>query len=509
MAAALVAQALLERYPSVESVTLLEAGTAVEARNRRTWLDYVTTGANPYREHQDLDSEVRSAPGGVGLTESRLFVRGGSTEHWGGWAPRFKPEDFHLQSAAGRELDWPFGYDELEPYYAAAEQALGVMGHSAESVPPRRGRSYPYEAPPFTQADGVIIAALENEGIAHSHLPIARFADRCITTGTCKYCPVGARYAASMTLDHLERAHGPSGRFELRLDSVVRSVAMAAPHRAGGVDYLDRATRAVRRLPSDVVILAAGAIESPKILLASHHPRWPHGLGNQSGHLGRHFKFHPMLRAEGVLPSNPSRIHQEIDFPTLCSRHFDDETHQHTGKLFFVRSVPAPDIGVEALMANGRELAFIEDATRGAMRLTLSGFVEPFSSPADRIALGDGLTRFGLPRTTIHYHPPVEQTETMERHLATFGRILRASGAISIRSGLLPARADHAASTTRMSVSDTDGVVDPELRVHGMENLYVCSSSVFPSLAAVNPTLTIAALALRLGETLGRTLASS
>ena len=501
VAAALLAQGLLDRDPSIESATLLEAGGAVDERNRRTWLDFVTTGALPWPDHGDRIGDSESSPTRVELAGSRLLVRGGTTGHWGGWALRFKPEDFHLHSAAGREVDWPFAYDELEPYYAAAEQALGICGDSGDDVPPRKGRRYPFEAPPFSQADGLVIAGLEKRGLSYAHLPIARAANRCITTGTCQYCPVGARYTATRTLDRLAATHGRSGRFELRLGSAVRSLAMDGAARARGVEYVDVASGRSRRLTGDVVIVAAGAIESPKLLLACRGEAWPRGLGNGSGHVGRHLKVHPLLSVEACLPANPSRIHQELDFPLLCSRHYDSEAQQRDGKLFFVRSVSSPDAGIEAMMAAGQPLAAVEAVTRGPLRLTFNGFVEQFSSEGNRVEAAPGFTRFGLPRTRIRYTLPNPEAMAA-RHLRALEEIFRSIGATVVGSGVLPPRADHAASTARMSRSAADGAVDPHLKVHGTDNVYVCSTAVFPTIAAVNPTLTLAALALRLVEDL-------
>lgn len=504
IAGALTAKGILDKYPAVERVTLLEAGNVVPQMDRRKWQDYVTTGALPYDANVDEPDEYTCTAERLDLAGSRLFVRGGSTMHWGGWALRFQPEDFRLFSAVGREIDWPYDYDELEPYYALAERSLGISGDSANDRPPRKGKAYPSEAPAFTEADGLIIEGMKKASIGHSHLPIARFANRCMTTGTCKYCPVGGRYAATMTLDELAQSDAYRGKVVLKSGCAVRAVTMRNAKRIRGVEYVELSTGVTKQLEADIVVLCAGAIETPKILLASANPAWPSGVGNRTGHVGRHLKAHPMLYVNASLPTNPGRVHQELGFPTLCSRHFDDEAHQRDGKFFFLREVSAPNIKLEQLMAAGKPLAAIDAATRGAMALRLNGFMEQFSSDENAVGLSSGLTRFGLPRTRLHYRQLPEQTAAAERHVNALKAIFAAIGATPTKFGMETPRADHTTSTVRMSARDTDGVVDSHLRVHGTDNLYVCSNAVFPNIAAVNPTLTLAAVALRFVETLGK-----
>src|SRR5690606_38283198 len=100
-----------------------EAGTPVPMRERRAWMDFVTTGALPYTDRYDRAEDFTS-PDRIHLVRSRIFARGGTTLHWTGHVPRFKPEDFALKSGSGHEIDWPFTYETFAPYYARAEEAL-------------------------------------------------------------------------------------------------------------------------------------------------------------------------------------------------------------------------------------------------------------------------------------------------------------------------------------------------------------------------------------------------
>ncbi|MDG2539215.1 GMC family oxidoreductase [Dyella jiangningensis] len=498
VAGAIVATALLERSQT-ERVVMLEAGTVVSQMDRRAWLDYLTTWRLPYDPNRDLRSDYELSAEALAFEGGRLFVRGGSTMHWGGWALRYKPEDFHSWTQAGREIDWPYGYDDLEHYYWLAEQLLGVSGPSDDDNPPRYGRPYRYGAPPMVAADDVVRNSLERLGMRYSHFPIARFADRCVTTGTCRYCPVGGRYSATQTLDSLERTYGSSGRFVIKTGASVHRIELGSSHTATGIAYTEKSSDDVRVLEADLVVLCAGAIETPKILLASTSSRWPEGLGNHSGHVGRHFKIHPMLYVDAKLDQNPKKVLQELDFPTLACRHFDTPEEQRDGKLFFSRTSRFPQLDIEKMMADGASNSQIEHAVSGPVTVTLSGFIEEFSTDRSRVGLAQGRTQFGVARTALSY-APMYNADAIQRHLTRMSRVLENAGARVLKKGLYERRIDHTASTTRMSADPGHGVIDQDLRVHGTDNVYVCSTAAFPNISAVPPTLTLAAVALKLGD---------
>lgn len=205
IAATLVCDRLLDVDP-LASVLVLEAGERIPSRNRRSWWELVLADKTPYSGTYDDDTANNSdqesfSVGNVpwGFKESRVRAYGGSTMHWGGWALRYKEEDFECRSRTGRGADWPFGYDTLEPWYSLAEQILGVGGNADDEGPKRNGH-YPLPAYPWSAHEAELADGFEAIGLKPGHMPIARF-KRCITTGTCKYCPIGARYSAQ---DHMD-----------------------------------------------------------------------------------------------------------------------------------------------------------------------------------------------------------------------------------------------------------------------------------------------------------------
>ena len=148
-------------------------------------------------------------------------------------------------------------------------------------------------------------------------------------------------------------------------------------------------------------------------------------------------------------------------------------------------------------MRSGEKLDEIEEAVVGKMVFKLRGFVEQFAADGNSVQPTNGETRFGLPRTKFNYYKHQVTQDSIKRNRERLEKVLTALGCTDVKSKVFPPRADHLVATCRMSNSDVDGVVDDGLRVHGSDNLYICSNAVFPNVAAVNPTLTLTALALR------------
>ncbi len=481
-------------------ITMFEAGPDFSPGNRRIWLDHLVGNDRIYDPFVD---DPRTENEYFGLRGSRLFMKGGTTNHWGGLTPRFKPEDFELRSRTGFGVDWPIDYDELAPYYARAEILLGVTGDSDNDDPPRYGAKFPFPATSFTLGDKVVIDALESLDISYGHMSIARSGNRCITTGTCNYCPVNARYTALFDLDQLQVEYGD--RLTLRTESPVTSILMDGKTRTRGVDFLDPGTGAPDSMEAEAVVVCGGTFESCKLLLSSSGTDWPGGIGNDSGHVGRHLIGHPLFFATGVRPGNPDKIANELGFDSLISRHFDSPEYQHKGKMWFSGGAGMTSSLEEQILSNVSRSEMNTSMTSEVM-VSLGGEMEQFESPENRVTLGRGTTRHGLPTTDIQVGVHEINLQTRQEHVQTFVEILKTAGCKedSIETGFANPDGAHASATCRMSRSDADGVVDPNLQVHGTDNLYVCSNAVFPSIAAANPTLTLAALAVRLGDYLNR-----
>ena len=480
-------------------ITVFEAGPDFKPGDYRIWLDQVMADVDLYRKFVD---DPRTENEHFGLRGSRLFVKGGTTNHWGGLTPRFKLEDFELKSRTGFGADWPLNYEKMAPYYAEAEILLGITGDSENDDPPRYGAKYSFPPTAFTLGDVLIIEALKTHDISYGHMSIARDGNRCITTGTCNYCPVNARYTALYDLAQLQDEY--DDKLTLKTESPVTKILMDGKKRTRGVSFLNLKTGTLDSMEADVVIVCGGTIESAKLLLASADKDWTDGIGNDSGHVGRHLIGHPLMHASGVRLGNPDKLHEELGFSSLISRHFDSPEYQHKGKMWFSGGVGS-NSSLERQILSNVSRADMDASLISEMRISLGGEMEQFESPENRVSLGSGTTRHGLPTTEIEVGVHEINIETRQEHMQTFVEILKTAGCTedSIESGVGDPDGAHAASTCRMSSSDVDGVVNPDLQVHGTDNLYVCSNAVFPSIAAANPTLTVSALAVRLAEHIG------
>ena len=494
VAGALLARQLLKTNDC--QITMFEAGPDFETSYRK-WLDYLMTSTNPYQKFWD---DPRTENERFGLRGSRLFVKGGTTNHWGGWSLRFKPEDFELKSRTGFGADWPISYDELSPYYAQAEFLLGIEGDSEDDDPPRHGQKFPFPAAPYTLNDMPIINALKKLGMSYSHMPMARNADKCVTTGTCRYCPVNARYSAEFDLSELKNEYG--NKLDIRTETPVMKILMNGKKRARGVSFVNSKTGETGSMEGDAVAICSGTVESTKLLLASANTGWADGIGNDSGHVGRHLVGHPLIFAEGARLGNPDKIEQELGFITLACRHFDTPKYQKEGKMLFARVGDDNKTFLEREILSNTSRSDINEKMTSQMTFAFESSVEQFESPENRVSLGAGRTRHGLPTTRIEFGVNEITGKALQTHRQNLIRILRAAGCKekSIKTTLIKPDGAHATSTCRMSGSDTAGVVDKNLRVHGTDNLYVCSNAVYPNVTAVNPTLTLGALAVRLAE---------
>lgn len=511
--AAAISQRLLEKNPSA-SILILEAGNRVKTKDFALWEQYLLTGRLPYDACRDLDYPQRDSHGenaSIGATlmplqGSRLFNYGGSTMHWGGWSFRLKPEDFCLHEVDNDLMSWPFGYATLEPYYCQAEEYLAVSGDSKDQTIPR-SKGYPFKPFPFTIQDAPLLLSLKKLNYGYSHLPIARrgvsaVASRhapCQTTGTCKYCPFGARYVASNYLDDI-REWNDYPNFEITLGAVVESVEVSSKARANAVVYTDRASGAKISVQAGRILVAAGTIESAKLLLRSTSTYWPQGIGNDFDLVGRYLVTHPYFIFTGVLPKNVLNLQPEMNFPTLVSRHFDAKEEQKEGKFILVNPPDTVPVALAAKMQAGFTRSQIDSYKEGPLPLTMHGMVEVFSRYENRITNLQLRNHLGIPQTSVDFSAAPNFRDRMAQIKYKVQQIYAAMGAKLTDDATVSWRADHAACTCRMSSDPVHGVVDQNLRVHGMENLYVCSNAVFPNIGAINPTLTLTALALRLAE---------
>lgn len=443
-------------------VVMLEAGDVVDGRSRLLRLgenlirDYrIPRMQIWHRNARYLSTDFESVGNRTyALSNVAVVARGGSTLGWSGDAYRLRPEDFRLASNTGQGLDWPLGYDEIEALYVRGEQTLRVAGDHRDDGHPPRSAPFPQPARPFHRRDRPFIDLMGRGGwpVMHHNISLARD---------------GGAFTADELTDRLDGDH----RFRLLTRCVVDRILCSSRTRAGGVRCRDLATGTSLTITADTIVVCGGGIETPNLLLRSANEWWPAGLGNHSGHLGRHLISHTGI-ALGGRPGGYRLTNGPIG-PTAATRRFDGQHEQKSGK-YIVLWRPAPS-----------GLLFV------------NAMVEQYPEEGNTVSIGVGKTRFGTPRPVINYSEGEVQRErkrSVRAQLESFAE--KMSLEVKTRRNYVHA---HPMCTARMTTDDRDGVIDRNMRVHTMENVYVCGSAGFTSGGAANPTLTIAALAHRLG----------
>jgi len=508
-------------------VVVLEAGPAFDGGDRERRMERAIRPAHDERSVWGMGGERdRFSAGGdrfYPLNSTRVKGVGGSTLHWQGMVMRLHESDFEGSGGPA----WPISYEDLRPYYAEAEKQLGVAGGDDNPFAPPR--SEPYPMAPFrpSYSDSLFAEACQRLGIATHSVPNARNSEPydgrspCVGYGTCQpVCPSGAKYSAEV---HVEKARDQGARI---LDDapVQRLVTDDGGDRVEAAVYATPDGRRHRQEARQFV-LAAGGVEIPRLLLLSRAESHPNGLANSSGLVGHYFMEHLFAGAGGRLDRRTRQNH--VGFITSETHQFYDDPGQ---------AVTGPD-GATVVPAENADLApikleFSNYAGPSPVELALGGD-EWGDQLAERLrgAYGHHLdvgglvgqrprlaNRVGLDpeRTDDHGNPvPDLRWSLDDRTRRTLSRANEIQHAILAELGVEiewtagpdgTGPAAHHMGTTRMGTDPAESVVNPRLRTHDVSNLTVASSSVFPSAGSMNPTLTIAALALKAADHVGADL---
>ncbi len=426
---------------------------------------------------------------------------GGSTVHFSMISLRWRPEWFRSRSLLGYGSDWPICYDEIAPYYRAAERALSVAGPLRYPWGPPRG-AYPYRPHPLNAPALLLARGAEALGVGWAPTPLATVSaphgksPPCVYRGFCNFgCSTNAKQSALVVWAHQAVRAGA----EIRdLAMVGRIETDAAGERVTGVHY-HRAGR-WRFQRARHVVVAGYAIETPRLLLNSATERHPHGLGNGSGLVGTHLTTHA---GPGVWATFDEDVRWNKGPPNMavCEHwNYCDDGKDFHGGYAFMSQGPLPRAWAQ-VVATARGLW--GEALREAMRdyNHSAGYVpvaEVESRPENRVELaGDEVDALGLriPRVTFGYS---DNDRRLQRHALHFmAEMLEAAGGRDLWTS---EDTSHLLGTCRMGSDPDTSVVDADGRSWQVKNLWVCDGSLFVTSGAVNPSLTIQALALRMAD---------
>ncbi len=432
---------------------------------------------------------------------------GGTTILYSGHWCRFIPSDFRVRSLDGVADDWPITYDELRPYYDEVARDVGVSGLAGDPAYPDE---HEFPMPPLPIGRYGLRAARGMDALGWHWWPAPnaiasrryRNRDACQRFGSCEQgCPSGAKGTTDLT--HWPAALADGAR--LVTGARVARITTDARGLATGAEYVDRDGR-LQHQAARVVVLAAGTIGTPRLLLNSGVAGHPDGLANSSGLVGRRLMMHPYASVIGTYDEDLESWLGPLG-QSLQSMQFY-ETDPARG---FVRGAKwhlQPTGGPVARHLWEPGTPWREQYGPGFHPTTERflgcsaewGIVaEDLPREDSRVVLDDELTDAdGIPAPRLVYEVDDNTRRLLDFHTARAVEAHEAAGAISTHVvGLGRDSGWHLTGTARMGFDAETSVVDDHGRSHDVPNLYVMDASVFVTSSGVNPTATIMAVALR------------
>ncbi len=493
---------VMAAYPSVTAgrrVLLLERGDWV----RRAPANWGASGffelTSAYSRETPFDIDIGEAPASLGA----LTCVGGASVFYGGVSLRLREADFQPDRAidpSGSAL-WPFDYAELEPFYGRAEAILGVAGAAGEDpTEPARSTGFPGVPAPLAPVSTRMADAARSLGLRPFRLPLAinyRAADgrqACVACNTCDgfACAISAKNDLATTA-----IADLCGRGLTLRPNTVATRLVAEGRRITAVEGLDRQSGQPVRVRCRAVAVAAGALATPHLLLASDLARV-----NPAGDLvGRHLMRHcnaVVLGAFARRPAPDREFHKQLGIHDYYFGH--PSVDAPAGKLGSIQQWGTPQVDY-ILKYIPRWQHVI--ARVGFPRTT--GFIviaEDRPGRDNRVVLSrQGASALGLPRASVIHHYDARD-EAARQALATAAvTILKRAGALRTFVRPIPTFS-HALGTVRMGPDPQQAPLDAFGAFRGLDNLFVTDASALPRSGGVNPSLTIAANALRSGERL-------
>ncbi|MDQ6645822.1 MAG: GMC family oxidoreductase [Pseudomonadota bacterium] len=463
----------------------LEEFASDEAHQRKLYWndDRICDGENPLQ---------------MGSNNSGKAV-GGSTVHFAMVSLRFRPEWFKSRSQLGYGVDWPLDWREMWHYYDEVEQALSISGPINYPWGPPRKR-YPYRAHELNAAALVLARGAEAMGIAWTPTPLATVSaphgksPPCVYRGFCVAgCATNAKQSALVTW--IPRA--------LKAGAEIRDLAMAGrietddAGRAVGVEYFRDGEWSFQRARN--VVVAGYAIETPRLLLMSANQRFPDGLANSSGLVGKNLMVQSNQAVWGVMDEEVRSYKGPPSLSVSEHWNYEDKGKDFHGGYAYMSQGPLPAGWATTLAGRGlwgADLAWEMQKYNHQAGLKIVG--ETLPQERNRVTLADKKDQYGLPITRITYSFCDNDKKLIAHSLNFMEQALAAAGGREIWR-----QEDdtcHLGGTARMGDDRRTSVVNADCRSWDIPNLWICDGSVFPTVGGVNPSLTIQAIACRTAD---------
>lgn len=531
-------------------VALLEAGPNYDPADpkQQTQLKWPyespRRGAGTTRPFGDFDAayggwEINGEPytkkNGTQFDWFRSRMLGGRTNHWGRISLRFGPNDFKHRSLDGLGDDWPISYDDVKPYYDRVDKLIGVFGSKEGIYNEPDGLFLP---PPKPRLHEMLI----RQAGTKMGLPVIASRLSILTRpvnkdrGTCFFCRQCNRgctvYADFSSSTCLVKPAMKSGNVDLYTDAMAREVLTDSSGKATGVSYVDRNDLQEYQVNAKVIVLAASACESARLLLNSRSAAHPNGLANSSGVVGKYLHDSTGSSRSAFLPQLMDRKRYNED--GVGGMHVYVPWWLDNKKLDFARgyhiemggglSMPMYGFGfgIEQLQKNDPKRA--ASLLPGGYGTSLKndyrrfyGATVGFAGRGEAIAREDNyceidpnvVDKFGIPVLRFHYTWSDHEIKQAKHMQDTFEKLIHELGGIPLGNkpgadsmyGLEnPGRIIHEVGTTRMGDDPSRSVLNKFNQAHDVKNVFVVDGGAFVSQADKNPTWTILALSMRASE---------
>ncbi|MER6526899.1 GMC family oxidoreductase [Streptomyces sp. NPDC001508] len=435
---------------------------------------------------------------------------GGSSIFYGAEWPRFIPSDFRVRSLYGFADDWPLTYEDLEPYYTLLDEMIGVSGRPGDPAYP------PTVEPPMPGVPIGRIGVKAAEGMnklgwhwwpGTQAIMTRTHGDRgaCARWGTCMSgCPEGAKGSFDVAMWPAALAAGATLITEAR----VREVTVDKAGLATGATWID-ATGQEHHTSAAVVMVCANGVGTPRLLHLSASNRFPDGLANSSGLVGKRLMMHPFVGVMGIYPDQleswlgpfGANLYSLQFAETDLSRGFA------RGAKWSAMAIPGP----MEILARYADLPLAERtgaAGQALVERTLgrafewAASIEDLPDETNTVTLSpDMVDGSGIPAPKITYRLSEDSVRNLEWNVERMREAHQAAGAIETKVvPWMPGVGWHMLGTTRCGDDPDTSVVDQYGRAHDVPNLFVLDGSVFVTSSSVNPTSTVVAFAARAVE---------
>lgn len=512
ISAVFLAQKLAELKPEL-NITIVEAGKRLfDAENRMNYRRRsLLYGENAW------PGDFIPDQGGTGVI-SRTMAVGGSAMHWQGHANRFSEEDLRLHTMYGLATDWPIEWRELEKYCCEAERRIGVSGVPSPHPEDKRSEAYPMPPMPLTYNLAEIKAWAERAGIPFTGCPQAKNTTaydgrpECQRCNTCMICPTGARYSPDYTFKKLSA----NKKIVLHDRTLIRSLVVAEGKSnvvAAIGSHADRPGEQ-REYRARLFIGASGYAWTPHLLLNSRSSRFPNGLANSSGLVGRYMTGHYFITAQMEVNR---KLYPGMNepYPIISREYF----RCAPGKPFVRHDIQIFESAAgrrPRLKSDSGEFLYGDDLLNDWRSRTPTGtarvrmYYDSHPSRESSLTLDlKNKNHLGDPMPKIVHRlddsSEAREGATMAHVQSIYDRMAKANGT-KILSVSRSDYQDHPSGGCRMGTDPAQSVCDSYGRTHDHENLFVVGAPTLPTGGCTNATITFVGLTLRSADHIAKTL---